>query len=388
MIASLAAAAVIAPAQAPISVPFRVSDRAMFVDAVVNGANVSLMFDSGFSGAFVIGQHINVGKPTGSMTLRDFVGEFQAPTVDVTSLTFGGQKVDPAGMMVVQHQTSSMTESYGTHVDGIMGFEVIRDHVVEINFARQTFVFHPKSMDITKRQPDGEKTHLVKMLPMGNNSIELLCKTKDGKSLVLALDTGNAFYATTHRDVLERVGLWEKGEKPSFMSQSMVASGAVDSWSYLMEEAKIFGVPVKRSVWDIIDLPSSDANHDGTVGFGFLKNFNIIIDMSRRRVWLEQHTETVAPEPVGSIGIFGVYDPRKDRVRIAYVIPDSPAEKAGIRRGDDLLGIGETDIRKQGFRAILDLSEGPIGSTVTVSTSRAGQYQRHELERELLVNRS
>ena len=38
---------------------------------------------------------------------------------------------------------------------------------------------------------------------------------------------------------------------------------------------------VARSVWSVIDLPSSSAQHDGTIGFGFLKHFNITIDLKR-----------------------------------------------------------------------------------------------------------
>src|SRR5437773_2611322 len=66
---------------------------------------------------------------------------------------------------------------------------------------------------------------------------------------------------------------------------------------------KIFGVPVKGSIWDVIDLPSSSVEDDGTVGYGFLKNFNIVIDFERRYVWLENFTGKVADEPKAEPGI-------------------------------------------------------------------------------------
>ena len=81
--------------QAPIEAPFRVTDSAIIVDAKVNGKDVSMMFDTGFSGAFVLSDSIDFGKPTGTITLQDFVGEFAAPTHKVTYSEFGGRKMDP-----------------------------------------------------------------------------------------------------------------------------------------------------------------------------------------------------------------------------------------------------------------------------------------------------
>ncbi|HZH98232.1 MAG TPA: PDZ domain-containing protein, partial [Fimbriimonadaceae bacterium] len=274
-----------------------------------------------------------------------------------------------------------------THCDGIMGFAVIQNYVTEINMEKSRFIFHPKSVDITKRTPDNKKSFLLKMLPLGHSSIELEVMAPTGKRLHLALDTGNSFYATTHKDVLERVGLWPENKQAKFLKSSFVASGAVDSWSKKMENMTIYGVPVKTSYWDIIDLPSSSAEGDGTVGFGFLKNFNIIIDYDRRRVWLENFTGKVENDPTGEIGISAAYDARRGRVRVFRVAPESPADKAGIKAGDDVLSIDGTPMGKElGYREIEALLDGEVGSKVKLSVSRGGDLKRYELERAHLIN--
>ncbi len=374
------------PLTKPVEHPFRVTDSAMIVDAVLNGKPTTYMFDTGFSGVIVMDAPIDIGKPDGTMTLRDFVGSFQAETVSVKSLELGPLKIDPTGMTVVKQPSGRMSESYNTHCDGIMGLEVIRNYVTEINFEKRKFIFYPDSYDISKRTPDNQKTFLAKMLPKGGNSMELEVKTKDGQSMYLALDTGNGFYATTHKDVLERVGIWKPGQEVEFMTQAMVASGAVESFYMLMPEVNIYGVPVKSSVWSIIDLPSSDAAHDGTVGFGFLKNFNITFDMKRRRVWLERWTDKVENEPVAEIGIGAFYDERSDRTIIYDVSPKSPADKAGIKPGDLLLGVDGEEPRELSFRALNQLFEGEKGSKVKLVTSRNGQILRYEVERNYLIN--
>lgn len=383
--ALLHALALLSLAQAPVEVPFRTGENAIIVDAVVNKIPVSLMFDTGFAGGVDVDNTINLGKPSGTITLRDFVRETQAPTVKLTSLKLGSQSIDPEGLDAVLTPPADYSFAYGTHVDGIMGFSVIKHNITEINFEKSKFIFYPKSFDITKRVPDNKRTFLLKMLPTGHSSIELQVGAPGGRTMTLALDTGNAFYATTHRDVLERVGLWD-GREAKFGSLAGVASGAVDSWNVKMPPLTIFGVPVAQSVWDVIDLPSSSADSDGTVGYGFLKNFNIIIDYERRRVWLENFTGKVENEAPGETGISAGYSPSRKTVIVARVSPDSPAAKAGLKDGDELLSVDGLDLSREGYRKMRLLLEGPVGSKVKLAVSRNGSLKRYEVERAPLVN--
>lgn len=380
------ALALLAGPEAPIEVPFHSTENAIIVDATVNGRTMTFMFDTGFSGAFVVDDGINLGKSTGKMTLRDFVGEFQADTVKLTSVKLGDKAIDSTDMEAVV-QPADFSSAYSTHCDGIMGLEVMRNQVLEINFEKSRFIFHPKSLDISSRTPDGKKTFLLKMLPIGHNSVVLPVKAPSGKSMVLALDTGNSFYATTHRDVLERMGLWEADKKPLFMSSSFVASGAVDTWHKKLDNMLIFGVPVPTSYWDIIDLPSGSAESDGTVGHGFLKHFNIILDYDRRRVWLDNFSGSVSDDPPGECGIKAAYDPRSKKVIVAHVSPDSPAEKAGVKLFDQLLSVdGKEILGALGYKELESMIDGKVGTKVSVSLSRRGELIRLDLDRKPLVN--
>ena len=371
----------------PIEIPFRVGEDAMIVDVEVNGKKISCMFDTGFSGSFVLSDEVNVGKATGTTRIQDFVGVAEMKTVPIKSVKLAGKDIVQTDKDIIQEPGGNdYSFSYGTHVDGIMGISVVAPYVVEINFQRKVMLLHPKTTDITQRQPDNKKTFLAKMLPIGNKSIELLVKTGDGQSMTLALDTGNAFFATTHRDVLERVGVWKEGRTAKFLKQSFVATGPVDSWYVRLKDLKIFGVPVAESVWSIIDLPSSSAEGDGTVGFGFLKNFNITFDMERRRVWFENFSGKVSEPQPAHTGVTAIFDPRVKRVRIVRVTPDSPADKAGIKPGDFLLSVGGVDMTSQSYRAIEALMEGAPGSEVKIQTSRNNALKTSVLARVAMVN--
>jgi len=376
---------VAAPEKA-IEVPFRLGDDAIIVDAKVNGRKVSLMFDTGFSGWVVCDANINLGKPSGKMTLRDFVGEFEVDTVKINSLTLGDEKIPVKDAEAVMQPGADFSFSYNTHCEGIMGFSVIKDVITEINFERKMFIFHPKSKDITKEPVDNKTTFLASLLPIGNSSMEMHVELENGKKMVLALDTGNAFFATTHKDVLERVNLWKTGDKPSFMKTAMVASGPVDSWYAKIPNAKIYGVPVPSSVWSIIDLPSSSAEHDGTVGYGFLKNFNIVIDYGRRRIQLKNWTGKVETPQPADIGL-SAFNSRADKKMVVYALsPEGPAEKAGVKIGDEIISVNDVYALNLSNRRLFEMLQGEAGTKVKISLSRKGVVMNKEIERKLLVN--
>lgn len=368
----------------PAECRFVVGDNAIIVDVVVNGKTISCMFDTGYGGHFVINDAINIGKPSGVAGLRDFVGTFEAKTVKIDSIRLGGLNILDPHADAVQLPMAHMSLSYGTHTDAIMGLSVVKDYVTEINFEKQKFIFHPRSVDITKRTPDNQRTFLIKMLPYGYNSIELPVSV-NGKPLHLALDTGNSFYATTHKESLIRVGLWDRDRKPNFMTQAMVASGPVDSFMVRVPEANIFGVTVKDSVWSVIDLPSSGADSDGTVGFGFLKHFNIILDYERRYVWLENWTGRVTDPPEAHVG-FRVYQAENGDYVVYGVHKGGPAELAGIQRGDRLRVIDGKSVSMMRPEQVEAALTGEEGSLCKVAVSRGGLLIRADIQRRLLVN--
>jgi len=378
----------LAPAQAAtVEVPFRLGDNAIIVNAKVNGRDLSFMFDTGYSGTVIVDSAINLGPTTGTITLRDFVGELQANTVKIRSFQMGGKSIDVKDLSDAVSRAGDYSFSYNTHVDGIMGFDAIKHSITEINFQQKKFIFHPSTKDITKLPVDGKKTFIARLLPIGGSSMEMAVETMDGKRMILALDTGNAFFATTHKEVIERIGVWKAGESPKYMTSAGVASGSVDTFYFQMPPLKIYGIPVEKSVWSIIDAPKSSAEQDGTIGFDFLKNFNITIDYDRRRVYFEHFTESTGNEPWGSVGIAAGYVPQRKRTLVFAVSPDSPAAVAGLKPGDEILSVDGNELIQAGYRRMQALLEGPVGSKVKLAVSRNGLLTRYELERKELINR-
>jgi len=72
---------------------------------------------------------------------------------------------------------------------------------------------------------------------------------------------------------------------------------------------------------------------------------------------------------------------------IYNVAPDSPAEVAGIKKGDELLSIGDADLSGIiSFKKLRNMLAGPVGTKVKLATSHQGNLKRFDLERKALVN--
>lgn len=358
----------------------------MIVEATVNGAQVSLMVDTGFSGYVLLREGIDVGKSSGDEELRDFVGKFRVSTVSLKSLRIGNHGVAVGdGAQIVQQPMRNMSISYNTHVDGILGLAALREQPFEINFQTQTLRFFPASASLAGQTP---KSGVIAstLLPIGHSALQMSVELQSGQKLTMGLDTGNAFYATTHRDVLERVGLWRSESRPKFKKVSGVASGAVESWAARIHHVRIFGVLVDETVWDVIDLPSSAAEADGTVGFQFLRNFNLTIDFGSRIVWLENFNGKVSSDVQAEIGVVSAYSPTLRRMTVLDVAPESPAALAGLQEGDEPISVNGKDLTRENYTQMRHLLEGPSGTIVNLAVSRNGNLFRYKLKRELLVN--
>lgn len=162
----------------PVEIPFSIGDDAIIVDAEINKKKLSFMFDTGFSGYITVSQLVDLGPATGTMTLR---GQFQAKTVDVKSAVMNNFSIPLKDASAVQEPSGYKSESYGMHVDGIMGLSNVKNYVIEINCQNKKFVLHPDSLDITKRTPDNVNTFMARMLPMGSTALNSRSKPLTAK---------------------------------------------------------------------------------------------------------------------------------------------------------------------------------------------------------------
>lgn len=96
---------------------------------------------------------------------------------------------------------------------------------------------------------------------------------------------------------------------------------------------------------------------------------------------MEDYTENITGNFVG-IGIYMVADKDSGRVVVYYPIPESPAEKAGIKAGDQIISVDGTEYTADDFSTIADYIKGEEGTNVNLEIERNGERIKFEIKRE------
>jgi carboxyl-terminal processing protease len=86
----------------------------------------------------------------------------------------------------------------------------------------------------------------------------------------------------------------------------------------------------------------------------------------------KQFNEALDPERISGIGVMIEPDPVSTEIRLSYVVPGTPADRAGLRVGDLLTAIGTTPTKGMTVDAASKLLRGKAGSVIAVTVLRSG----------------
>lgn len=95
---------------------------------------------------------------------------------------------------------------------------------------------------------------------------------------------------------------------------------------------------------------------------------------------MEEYTEDITGNFVG-IGIYMVADKDSGRVVVYYPIPESPAEEAGIKAGDQIVSVNGNEYTADDFNTIADYIKGEEGTKVKLVVDRDGEKIEFEITR-------
>lgn len=95
---------------------------------------------------------------------------------------------------------------------------------------------------------------------------------------------------------------------------------------------------------------------------------------------MKEFTEEITGNFVG-IGIYMVADEKSDRVVVYYPIPNTPAEKAGIKAGDLIVSVNGVEYTAKDLDTIADYIKGEEGTTVNLVVERDGKRLPFEITR-------
>jgi membrane-associated protease RseP (regulator of RpoE activity) len=108
------------------------------------------------------------------------------------------------------------------------------------------------------------------------------------------------------------------------------------------------------------------------VGMGVLGRYDFVLDGPLKRLLLRPRQNKPPQAPRSTVGVQGAY--KSDRIAIIHVMANSPAEKAGLRAGDEICSVdGQKVVNGWTQSPMRDWGTRPAGQThwITLCSGRS-----------------
>ena len=226
---------------------------------------------------------------------------------------------------------TALSAHVGVKIDGILGFPMFRETILTLDY--------PHSRVVLQRR---EGTHI----PAGAT----IAFNNDRKTPIIPVKIGDqTFAALIDSGSDAALSLNPVGLQPVFAVEprpgAMVGTLTSDREQRIGRLASTLLIgpyELPRPLVDVTDELSS-------LGGGILRYFTVTFDQRRSQVTFQRDTATpIAPEPRRSAGMSFTKAPAYWRV--ASVVPNSPAAKAGIQPGDLVTRINGEPVPKWDIR--------------------------------------
>ena len=144
-------------------------------------------------------------------------------------------------------------------------------------------------------------------------------------------------------------------------------------------------VGVIRSALSQVLSRVTRATIHGLVGYSFLKRFRVAVDYPNQVMWLDPIPRYQEDRPFEYCHVGLQLERREGAVVVVGVADESPAARAGIARGDEVVAMDGVDARGQDLVALTRRMEGQPGRPLTIVIRRDAVERTVRLVRRRLL---
>ena len=357
--------------------PFEYASRHVWLKASVNGGPpADFLFDTGASltildstyaeriGVRTVGRQQGMGAgATGGASFAS-VNLLRVAAPDSDGVELSDLKV---GVIALDR---FLEPYFWRPVAGVLGFDFIQRFVDEIDFDSGTLeLFEPKDFDY-EGKGDPVPMKLAGTTPVVTVKLDSL----QGEFRV---DVGSGATVDLHTPFVQQHHLLDApGQSLDVTSGGF--GGSFRTRARRMRSLTIGPFTLKAPIVGLSQAAAgafTSEDYAGNLGNQILERFNCTFDYERRVLYLAPGRRFGDPDVFTRSGVqlarFG------DRVEAFAVLPDSPAARAGVREGDEVVAIDGRPAREWTPDQVAEaLDRGPVGSRHMLELVRAEQRVR------------
>ena len=153
-----------------------------------------------------------------------------------------------------------------------------------------------------------------------------------------------------------------------FLSYFFFVNNTFSSENEIYKKIDLFGEVLEKINKEYVDEINQSESMDSAID-GLLQSLDPYSSYMSPEVFNEMQTETSGE--FGGLGIEVTME--SGVVKVISPIDDTPASKAGIRAGDYIVKIDNTQVQGKSLTEAVDLMRGPVGSGIELTVRRRGE---------------
>ncbi len=278
-------------------------------------------------------------------------------------------------IVVLEEDRLNIEEVTGYKIDGIIGSSFFKNLVIYINFRKKKIKlfdpnrFNPKKLkgfdkipiEIISNKPyihgitsDGTFSKDQKLLLDSGSSLPFILHYKKDANLVLP-----------EKVITGKLGIGIGGTMVGIIGKiNRLRLGKFDFYNVITHFQKI-----NHSIID-----SSEIIRSGLVGTPILSRFEICIDYLREDLYLKPNKDFEKEFKFDRSGLsIFAFGPNFNNFYVKNIIPGSPADEAGIKKGDIITKVGIWKSKWYSLEKITNKLKGKTGETIKLTLNRKGQ---------------
>lgn len=322
-------------------IPFRLHDNHIFVDVKVNDSKeLKFIFDTGAASTVISekeADRLNISHD-GFSAIRSQRGPKFVYYSNYNQLALG--EVSLTRVKMVHLPLKHLNKALETQVHGIIGQDILKKYIIEINYDQSSIIFHDPSVF---SPPEGYHQQTFELIG-GRPYIDGSFRLSNGEMLAgkFQLDNGSGSFVTLYSPFVDQHHLTRKVGR-THQIYTMSFSGAVDrNFAGRLQEFE-FGwfslsdIPIRLNQSKYYKKAFKDGI--GHIGNALLKRFNIVFDYHHKKSYWQPNQFFAKEFKLAYSGLVVKSDNQQEKVVIRHVFEDSPAAAAGFTPEDEIVEI-------------------------------------------------
>lgn len=344
-----------------VEVPIRVRSGHVYVDAEIDGKGpFHFLFDTGATNVLTPEAARRLGLVVRGNVEATGTGGVQAGgSTTVVSVRLGSVSLSNQTFYVLDLPPGASDD---TPLDGLIGFEWLNRFPARLDYANATLTLYA-GKDAGYVEPTAPaRLSFRGRTPMIDGKV-------DGIGGRFSIDTGSTGSLTLAAPFVAEHDLATRYHARTRVMSARGIGGPVYALLARAELLDLGTATAKRPVTFLSQQKAGTlARKDtaGNIGFGVLRQFTILFDYPRKRIYFQPNADWGQPDLADRSGMR--LEKGDGALVVAFVAEDSPAAAAGLKAGDRIVsvdtvpsaGLALEDVRKQ--------LKGPVGTHIPMTS--------------------